>query len=90
MTLLILIGALGLALASIFVLFRVDARRAVLGDAITNVSKAMPEMNTSTGHVQGVTTFKADAYLAQAKEIAADVDTWPDWKKAGFFRKNTP
>jgi hypothetical protein len=50
--------------------------------------KTESEMDSSVK--QDMNTSKADAYLAQAKEIAADVDTWPDWKKAGFSRKNTP
>jgi len=29
---------------------------------------------------------KADANFAQAKKVAAEVDKWPDWKNAGFFR----
>lgn len=27
---------------------------------------------------------RKSAHLAEARKIAAEVDTWPDWKKAGF------
>ncbi len=59
------------------VLDSADGKQA-LKDYITDLLEA------TQPHVKKQT--KADAYFAPAKLVAAEVDKWPDWKKAGFFR----